>query len=248
MSSENLNSYPISSINKDLAEKGYAYIPNFMQQDVCLKARDEYFSSLANLPLYAQDKPFDPKELHYKSWRKTAIGSSNGVGEKYSQILQTTYIPFKSDDFKNLNTCFQSAILLRNQLTNMDDNFGSIIGFETGTYWNASRIHHYPCGGGHMAEHADTHFPSILSKASIPFVQVAVLLSDRNTDFRNGGGFVIDRNNKKVFFENDKSMGAAIIFDGSLKHGVEEIDLDQVLDWSSTKGRIALFSNLYVNR
>ena len=109
----------------------------------------------------------------------------------------------------------------------MDDNFGSIVGFKTGTYWNASRIHHYPCGGGHMAEHADTHFPSILSKASIPFVQVAVLLSDRNTDFRNGGGFIIDR---------------------SLKHGVEEIDLDQVLDWSSTKGRIALFSNLYVNR
>ena len=86
------------------------------------------------------------------------------------------------------------------------------------------------------------------TKASIPFVQVAVLLSDRNTDFRNGGGFIIDRNNKKVLFENDKSMGAAIIFDGSLKHGVEEIDLDQVLDWSSTKGRIALFSNLYVNR
>ena len=239
--------YSLTSIKEELAIKGYSYLRDFIGQDVCVKARSEYFMSLEGTLLHAQNEPFDREQLQSQSWRKTAIGSGNGVGDKYSQVLQTTYMPFEYRNYKNLQTCFQKAIVLRNQLTDIESDFGAIDDSETSGFWNASRVHHYPCGGGHMAVHTDTHFPPILSKASLPFLQVAILLSNRNVDFRDGGGFVFDRNDNKVFLEDDRSMGAAIIFDGSLKHGVDDIDLDAVLNWSARSGRIALFSNLYVS-
>ncbi len=54
--------------------------------------------------------------------------------------------------------------------------------------------------------------------------------------------------NKKVFIEDSESMESVIILEGSLRHGVEDIDTRKVLDWRSNQRRIALFSNLYINR
>ena len=51
-----------------------------------------------------------------------------------------------------------------------------------------------------------------------------------------------------VYIEDAESMGSVIIFDGSLRHGVEDIDPGKVLNWRSNQGKITLFSNLYVNR
>ena len=239
----------LDKIKRGLKNNGYFIYKKFINKEICLLAKNEYFACQINSDLHSQAEVFLPKDLLEKCWRKTAIGSGNGLGEKYSQVLQTTYIPLKeTEGFKNLSFCFKEAVQLRNQLTNMERDFGFEGSFETGTYWNALRIHHYPCGGGHMAEHADTYFPSILSESNIPFVQVAICLSNRSIDFNEGGGFIIDRSNKKVFFEDAESMGSVIIFDGSMRHGVDDIDPGKVLDWRSNQGRIALFSNLYVNR
>ena len=40
-------------------------------------------------------------------------------------------------------------------------------------------------------------------------------------------------------------MGSLVIFDGSIDHGVDDIDRNKVLDWSNKLGRIALFTGLY---
>ena len=97
--------------------------------------------------LHAQSEAFTPIEILDLAWRKTAVGSGNGVGEQYSQVLQTTYLPInESVLFKNLHYCMKAAIQLRNLLTNMDEDFGVNNYFESGTYWNASRVHHYPSG------------------------------------------------------------------------------------------------------
>jgi len=241
--------FQIKDIEDGLKTNGYHILRGAISHEICLAARNEYFTCMKKNDLHAQSEAFTPIEILDLAWRKTAVGSGNGVGEQYSQVLQTTYLPInESNLFKNLHYCMKAAIQLRNLLTNMDEDFGVNNYFESGTYWNASRVHHYPSGGGHMSEHSDTHFPAILNKSNIPFVQVAVLLSNRQEDFHQGGGFIIDRNNKKIFFEDESILGSIVVFDGSLKHGVDDIDPNCVIDWDSNKGRIALFSNLYVSK
>ncbi len=241
------NKADLANIKECLKVDGYCILKNIIPHEIIENARVEYFQSIHQNYLHAQAESFLPEDILENPWRKTAVGSGNGVGEKYSQVLQTTYLPINNQkNFQNLSHCIKISVILRNKLTNMNKDFGFGFNFHQGTYWNASRVHHYPCGGGHMSEHADTHFPSILSESNIPFVQVAVLLSSRKDDFDDGGGFIINRSNEKIFFEDEHSKGSIVIFDGSLKHGVEDIDPSKVIDWNSNKGRIALFSNLYV--
>ena len=52
------------------------------------------------------------------------------------------------------------------------------------------------------------------------------------------------RSRNKIIIEDESSIGSIVIFDGSLKHGVEDIDPHLILEWQSSKDRISLFSNL----
>jgi hypothetical protein len=111
-------------------------------------------------------------------------------------------------------------------------------------FWNACRIHHYPRGGGFMSVHKDTYFPVQLGDK--PFYQVSAALSRKGTDFMTGGGIVFDSEKKKVDLEAVGGFGSLVIFDGRGFHGVEDVDLDQVFDFSRTDGRLAAFVSLYV--
>jgi hypothetical protein len=96
-----------------------------------------------------------------------------------------------------------------------------------------------------MAAHKDYHFPAILEKSTIPFVQVLILLSEKGEHFHQGGGFVHDSFDNKIFLESASSLGSLVIFDGQITHGIDEIDLDEVLRWENLSGRLAILSNLY---
>ena len=86
----------------------------------------------------------------------------------------------------------------------------------------------------------------LLKDFEIPFIQLMIPLSRRGIDFHSGGGYII-KNNKKYFFETKYNIGSIIIFDGSIFHGVDDIDLDKLINFGSKKGRIAIFVNLYKN-
>lgn len=96
-----------------------------------------------------------------------------------------------------------------------------------------------------MVEHADTYFPRVLTSSRVPFLQVMALLSVKKVDFHTGGSFLINRDGIRTYVEDDFPLGAVVMFDGSIRHGVEDVDLDQVLDFNSPAGRIAAFVNLY---
>ena len=96
-----------------------------------------------------------------------------------------------------------------------------------------------------MAEHNDTHFPSVLTSSGVPFLQVMALLSTKKIDFHAGGSFFIKRDGIRTYVEDDFPLGAVTMFDGSIRHGVEDVDSDQVLDFNLASGRIAAFVNLY---
>jgi len=97
-----------------------------------------------------------------------------------------------------------------------------------------------------MATHQDTHFPQVIStQIGKPFYQVCVLPSRKNSDFFSGGGVVYDNEKNKIDLETEDGFGSLILFAGRTYHGVEDVDLDQVIDFSRGDGRLAAFVNLY---
>jgi hypothetical protein len=235
-----------SDILSCVSKKNFCVVENFIEKRLLNSARNEYFSFLKESTIHPQGEKFSPTDLYLRPWRKQAIGSRNGSGEPYSQVLQTTYFHGSNKEFPALMEIFGRMISLRNSWTNMRVDYGNdLIGDD---FWNACRIHHYPQGGGHMAGHRDTLFPSLLKNFEIPFLQVLVTMSTRGSDFYSGGGYVIDGDGRKVFIESDGAAGSIVFFNGSTVHGVEDVDPTQLLDFSSEKGRISLLVNLYANQ
>jgi hypothetical protein len=206
-------------------------------------ARIEYLNAMPCLSVHAPRESFSPKDLESGPWRKLAIGSVNGVGDPYAQMLSTTYFHERNSGTPFLNALFSALISTRNRITGIREDFGSEP--DRDGFWNACRIHHYPRGGGFMVEHNDTHFPSVLTSSGVPFLQVMALLSSKEVDFHTGGSFFTDRNGIRTYVEDDSPLGAVVMFDGSIRHGVEDVDPDQVLDFNLASGRIAAFVNLY---
>lgn len=233
----------VDKIREQLAADGYFSTSINEFKELARAARDEYLASMQSWTLNAPKTKMNPRDLIERPWRKLAIGSSNGVGEAYAQLLQTTYFDEQYPGYNALRSLFSKLIALRNEISGKPRDFGSVP--QRDGFWNACRIHHYPRGGGFMSAHRDTHFPKCLEGAGHPFLQVMTLLSDRGRDFFTGGGYIIDRQGQKKYFEDQDSLGDVVAFDGSIVHGVEDIDGDQVMDFTLGTGRLAAFVNLY---
>jgi hypothetical protein len=231
-------------IDQELDTRGFIVIRDSDLDAVADAARAEYDRSMHALPLHAPREKFHYTALLDRPWRKAAIGSSNGVGDPYAQILQSIYFNANDTHYPALGRLFSFMISVRNRLMRLAPSFGS--NPERDRFWNACRIHQYPRGGGFMAMHKDTHFPPIItSELGKPFCQVSVLLSRKNVDFFSGGGFVVDKGGKKIDLESEGGFGSLVLFDGRTFHGVEDVDLDQVIDFSRPDGRLAAFVSLY---
>ena len=57
-------------------------------------------------------------------------------------------------------------------------------------------------------------------------------------DFKKGGFYFKYSKNKKINIENRLNIGDAVIFYGSLVHGVDAVDPDEKLIWNSNKGEM----------
>ncbi len=233
----------ITGVLYEIKNTGFSVVVDNEVVELCQGARTEYLNVMPFLKVHAPQEGFSQKDLERGPWRKLAIGSINGLGEPYAQILSTTYFHENNTVTPFLNALFSELISTRNRILGISEDFGSEP-YRDG-FWNACRIHHYPRGGGFMAEHNDTHFPSVLKSSGVPFLQVMALLSVKKVDFHTGGSFFINRDGIRTNPEDDSALGAVFMFDGSIRHGVEDVDLDQVLNFDLASGRIAAFVNLY---
>ncbi len=159
-------------IFSDIESSGYSVLPGFLSSEELNGARSEYYRSLESEQSHPPLEKFKPIELVEKPWRKFTIGSKSGSGEPYSQLLQTTYSSEKCLNYPSLSKVFSRMINIRNRLTKLRVNYGSNLSEDD--FWNACRVHHYPCGGGHMAPHKDTLFPRLLEEFEFPFIQMMV--------------------------------------------------------------------------
>lgn len=234
----------LATVEKEIDANGFCVL-SAIECDVAAKAKLEYLELKSSTTLHSQMDAMDKSTLKENPFRKTAIGSVNGLGEKISQILQTTYFDNEAHYCEHLSFCARKLVGIRNRLMNLAEDFGS--NSKRDGYWNASRVHHYPSGGGHMQGHCDRHFPALLNGETNKFVQVAMSLSKRGNDFKSGGFFVRNRHGVSIDIEEMLDIGSILCFDGRLEHGILDVDSHQVLDWDSESGRLALFSMLYEN-
>ena len=70
-------------------------------------------------------------------------------------------------------------------------------------------------------------------------------MSKRGIDYKSGGFYFKKSENKIINLEDKIDEGDAVIFYGSLAHGVEIIDPDKKLSWTSNEGR--WFLGMFVN-
>lgn len=233
----------LDKILNDVNQHGFSIINDFIDKKTINLAREEYFSIMQNQSIHSQREKFTLDNLNKNAWRKTAVGSGNGLGHPISQVLQTTYFKETNPNVTNLTASANEAVFLRNLIDGRRREFG--FNPADDGFWNATRVHHYPQGGGFMSSHKDTYFPQAMEQDAKLFLQFAVLLSSKGIDFYEGGSFVVSMGGEKIMLDDKGEAGTLVIFDGRLNHGVDDIDPDQVLDWKNEKGRIAIFSNLY---
>lgn len=99
------------------------------------------------------------------------------------------------------------------------------------------QIVRYPSGGGQLKDHVDAR--------KNQRVVSGIVMSKRGIDYKKGGFYFKSSKNKKLNIENKIDEGDAVIFYGSLIHGVEPVDPNKKLSWKSKKGR--WFLGMFVN-
>lgn len=238
-----LASLNVQTVDEALKAEGYLIVRDKYLESLCEAARAEYESCFNNTKVRAPTDKFNYKTLRDHPWRKMAIGSRNGLKEPISQNLQTTYFYESDKNYPSLSLLFGEMLKVRNTLMGVEMDFGSVP--ERDKFWNACRVHHYPRGGGFMTIHRDEYFPNKLEEQDKPFYQMLVLLSRKNVDFFTGGGVVFNRQGQKIDVETEAGFGTMVLYDGKTPHGVEDVDLDQVIDFSRTDGRLVAIVNVY---
>lgn len=240
-------SYLINSsheIDDEISKKGFVIISDPKIKKLAENARNEYHKNFTSLTLNPKNIRFNYLDVNKNPIRKLSIGASNGVGDPYAQFLQSTYFSCHSPKLQSLAKLAKLLIQFRNQLSNLPIDFGD--NPLQDKFWNASRVHHYPSGGGFMSRHTDTHFTQVMESNKIPFLQLVLLLSKKGEDFTSGGGFIFPRgSDKSINLEDEFSFGDLVIFDGSIKHGVDTVDSHIIPDLNSKNGRLSLMVGLF---
>lgn len=232
-----------SAIDSEVTDKGLSIVrPSSEFTALCEQAREEYLRAFSAAAIHPPKETFRPSDLTAAPWRKFTIGSKNGVGEAYAQLLQTTYFDANQRQYPALSAVFTTIIELRNRLMRVAPDFGGDAARDG--YWNACRGHHYPRGGGFMMLHRDTYFPVKLG--DLPFYQVMIPLSSKGRDFQDGGSIVVTRQGERINTDEAAGLGSIIVFDGRILHGVDDVDPAAVMNFSDAGGRFAAFANLYV--
>lgn len=91
----------------------------------------------------------------------------------------------------------------------------------------------YPKGEGYLNLHQD---PVGFHQITAPILIMSN--KSKDGDFKAGGSFVLDKNNKKFYIEEHASIGDLVIYNASIPHGVDPIDPHtKPKNWYDFKGR-----------
>ena len=95
----------------------------------------------------------------------------------------------------------------------------------------------YPAGGGELRDHVDPRKNQRIVSG--------LIMGKIGQDFKKGGFYFKASKTKKINIEKKLDEGDAVLFYGSIPHGVEKVDPKEKLLWNTNKGR--WFVGMFVN-
>lgn len=99
------------------------------------------------------------------------------------------------------------------------------------------QIVRYPAGGGELRDHVDPRKNQRIVSG--------IIMSKLGSDFKKGGFYFRSSKSNKLNIEKRLEEGDAVIFYGSIAHGVDKVYPKDKLIWNSNKGR--WFIGMFVN-
>jgi len=235
-----LDAAAIDRIRQVLAEHTFARITGLFDQETIRSARDRMRNGFSS----KNDRKHDPRnpDALLKNFQKLVVGGTQGVNNA-ARFVRMFYNPLMDEDIFGMHETFRKLVRFRNLLYGLEPEF-TLAGIEKGM-WSATRIQHYPRGGGFMAPHTDVGTATVSREAGLGgYVQVILIMSKKGVDFQTGGAY-IDVAGERFFFESDCELGDVVVYDGRVNHGVEEIDYLEPLDMTSLNGRLVAMATLF---
>jgi len=99
----------------------------------------------------------------------------------------------------------------------------------------------YPKGGGYIEVHSDPY--------EIRKTLMCIKMSEKGVDYTEGGLYLLDKNQEKVYVEDNINVGDLYFSFPSVMHGVDKIDSNESeVKWDIIKGRwVILLNTLHSN-
>ena len=219
-----LSDEEIANIDRELERPGYTLIRTRELSSLAVEARSDYLSFLSQSKINPTRKSFDFRTFVLKPWlfqrQRCQLPEPRATVQGHAVRKRPTDADHQAELRRGLRN--------RSLLERLPDS-----SLSPGRRFHGQASRH-PLPASDQGEQLDK-----------PFYQVSVLLSRKGEDFVAGGGFVEDRHGNRIDLEEVAGFGTMVIFDGRTPHGVDDVDLDQVIDFTSTTGRLAAFVNLY---
>lgn len=236
---DSVNELDVNNVLSSLKSSGFCCIRGLISEDEIRKSRKVFisrFSSKLDSPSVGET----PEDIQH-NFQKLRVGISPAKPQN-SRLVRTIFNPLWEEDIFELHNSFRKMIKLRNYLLCKPATF-ALDGTEEGL-WTASRLQHYPTGGGFMSAHRDELVINAATDAGLGFLQLLLVLSEKGKDYLSGGGFII-KDNKFIDIEEEACLGDIILYDGDTVHGVDTIDPHKSLDLNTPSGRLVGFVTLY---
>ncbi len=172
-----------------------------------------------------------------RNFQKWSIGRARHGGVDRPRFMRCFYLPMWDEDVFGMREIFRKVAQVRNLLG--DHPIDYAIDDPSERAWTASRIHHFPAGGGFMVDHRDTVLPSVYEQNGLGgFFQPLVLLSQKGVDFEVGGGFAMV-GDERISYEDHCQAGDIVIYDTTTVHGVDDVDPHVPFRQDSLAGRLS---------
>lgn len=240
---ENLQALDLDRIHDVTSYHGYAILRGLVQASEIERSKmllREWFDSQRDRGSRGEN----PADLETDFYQKFLLGATHPSGTHRPRCHRTIYLSLNFSERFALRATFITLARVRNLISELPTDFA--IFEDSEGFWTPVRIHHYPTGGGFLVEHRDNFTPLVQNSGGIPaYSQPIVVMSRRGTDFADGGGFVVDKQGARVYYEDFCELGDIVLYSDDTIHGVEDVDPHLVFNQKSFDGRLSGLVTLY---
>ncbi len=211
----------IKNVRQAITDKKVVILRNLICKTRALSIRNSI------LDFWAGTEPEVQKVLNNKSPNYHRI--DNNPEKSQVKMVSHNYVSYYwNKDVCGENSIFKAMSRFRNLVAGLDEEF--TVNAIEGDWITVPVMYHYPPGGGKINKHADPKTKQ--------FCTMLCSLSKKGEDFESGGSYI--EKDEKICVEDELSYGDMFLMDPTTVHGVDPIDADLDLDWSSRQGRYVL--------